>query len=91
VTVLDVTVNVVVVADAGTLTVAGTVSTSLLFEMATARSAAVAELRLTVHVPVAPEDNVVGEHANDISVAWGIRLIEKAFVLPFRVAVTTAV
>jgi hypothetical protein len=78
-------------AEAKTVTEAGTVSELLLSEIATGRLAAVAELSVTVHVPLAPEVSVVGAHTSDVRVTGGVRLMEAVFMLPLNVVVTVAV
>ena len=88
---LAVVANVAVEVAAGTVTEDGTVSKVLSTEIATERLAGVAELNVMVHVPVAPEDNVVGAHARDVKVTAGIRLIEVVFVPPLSAAVIVAV
>ena len=90
VTVPALAANVAVEVDADTVTDDGTVSSLLVSEIETERLAAVAELSVTVHVPVAPEDNVVGPHTNDVSVTGDVRLIVMVLALPFIVAVTIA-
>ena len=83
--------NVAWDADANTVTEDGTVSNLLLSKIATERLAAVAELSVTVHVPLVPEESVVGAHTSDVSVTGGVRLSDAVFATPFNVAVTRAV
>jgi hypothetical protein len=73
------------------VTDAGTVRNLLLSEIETVRLAGAAELSVTVHVALPPEESVAGVHSSEVSVTGGVRLSEAIFALPFNAAVTVAV
>ena len=86
-------VNVADVADAATLTVAGTVRRELLSERVTERPAeGAALLNLTVQVLSAPEASVVGEQVREVNVTvvGGVSVRVVVVDAPFSEAVTMA-
>lgn len=93
VTVPAVAVNVAEVADAATVTAAGTTRVELLSERVTERPDAGAEpLKATVQVVLAPEAKVVGEQVTELTVIVdrGPSVRVAVWEAPFSVAVSTA-
>ena len=87
-----VAVNVAEVDPAATATDAGTVSAALFEDSDTFAPPAGAEVdRLTLHVLVPPEVNVLGEHKTDESTRGASKLIFVVAVEPFSVAEIVAV
>ena len=85
-----VAVKVAVVALEATVTDAGTVSSALLSDTATVVAAVGALDRVTVHVLLAEEFRLVGEHTSEVSVTGATRLIVAVCDTPLKVAVTVA-
>ena len=85
-----VAVNVAVVELAATVVDAGTVSSALLSDTVTVVAAVGALDRVTVHVLLAEEFRLVGEHTSEVSVTGATRLIVAVLATPLSVAVTVA-
>ena len=84
------TEKVAVVAPEATVTDAGVVSSALLSDSETAVAAVAALERVTVHVLLAEEPRLMGEHASEVSVTGATRLMVAVWDTPLRVAVTVA-
>ena len=82
------TVNVAVVAPAGTVTEAGVVRRALLSERVTVVLAVAAFVRVTVQLAELVDPRVVGVQANEESVTAAARLTVAVCDAPPRVAVT---
>ena len=84
--------KVVVVLPAGTLTEAGTVRAALLSDTATSRPPVGATLfKVTVHVVVVLDKTATGEQLNADGTIGATRLRVALVVVPFRLAVNSAV
>ena len=73
-----------------TVTEDGVVSKALLSDTATVVAAVGALDRVTVHVLLAEEFRLVGEHTSEVSVTGATRLIVAVLATPLSVAVTVA-
>jgi hypothetical protein len=87
-----VTVKVALLAAAKTVTLVGVVSALLLSEsVMLAPDAGAAPVKVTVQVPLAPEERLDGLHFKDETFSEGAIVRDTVFELPFKLAVNTAV